>query len=121
MRIQIDDKTFIEVLDNSNINLEERESRGEMFAAGDALGSPSKCGQDDKSRKTIKKAEEALEPIVKFAEVALECLKKGTNPSELEITFGAEAGGEGGFFGLAKAQAKATMSVKLKWVPESGN
>ncbi len=59
---------------------------------------------------------EALAPVTEFAEEAVATLKEITGASEFEVTMGAEAGASGGLFGLAKAHAKATITLKLKWV-----
>lgn len=97
MKLVLSDKTELEVINNSD------DPAGEFFSE-DLVDA-------------IQDLDKALSPIVKFAEDALASLKEGVKPSELEISFGAEAGGEGGFFGLAKAHAKATISVKMTWRP----
>lgn len=95
MKLRLNDGSLLEVIDNSE--------DGELFG--------------DEGPASIDDLEKAIGPIIKFAEQTLSQLKENVTPSELEISFGAEAGGEGGFFGLAKVHAKATISVKMKWTP----
>lgn len=97
MKIELDDKTTISIVDNTE------NEHGELFSEdGEVL---------------IVKLDKALKPVLKFAEQALNEVTASIKPSELELSFGAEAGGEGGVFGLAKAHAKATISIKMKWIP----
>lgn len=96
MKFSLKDGSTVEVINNSS------ENYGELHS---------------EDVETIERLDEALGPILLFAEQTLEEMKNKIKPSELEISFGAEAGGEGGFFGLAKAHAKATISITMKWKP----
>ncbi|NVD26787.1 hypothetical protein HUO14_02565 [Parasphingorhabdus flavimaris] len=60
-------------------------------------------------------AKEALEPMARFAEDAIEKFKSVGDPDQVELEFGLEGGAEGGFFGLAKVHTKATIKLKATW------
>ncbi len=94
MKLILDDETEIEIIDNSDI------PAGRTFSDDDELKLPAK---------------ESLSRITRFANEAMEQFKSIGSPDELEIDFGIEAGGEGGFFGLAKVHSKATINLKAKW------
>ena len=95
MKLILEDKTTVEIIDNSG------DPTGQTFSDNDELKLPAK---------------QSLSKITQFASEAIEEFKKIGNPDEVEITFGIEAGGEGGFFGLAKVHSKATIDLKAKWV-----
>ena len=61
----------------------------------------------------------AFLPIAKVAEEMVSSLssigRPDEVPDEVEVNFGAKIGASGGFFGIAKAQTDASVSIKLKW------
>ena len=59
--------------------------------------------------------QQAFAPVAKVAEEMISSLSGVGSPDEIEINFGAKAGASGGFFGIAKAQGDASISIKLKW------
>ena len=70
--------------------------------------------------KTITKAQnslaDALHVIGKNSQAFLaEVRRLAESPDEFEITFGLKASGEFGTFAIAKANAEANYTVKLKW------
>lgn len=93
VKLELENGVHIEILGEAG-------SDGEFYSDGDGI---------------VRKLNEALEPVVVFASEALDQLRDGVSPTTLELQFGAEAGGEGGFFGLAKAHAKATIQIKLTY------
>jgi hypothetical protein len=64
----------------------------------------------------------AVEAMKQNAVILLNSLKT-LEPEEVEVSFGIKAGAEAGtpFFGLAKASAEASYSVKLVWRPKNAN
>lgn len=92
MKLKVSGNQVVQIIDNSP-------ESGVLFADEDV----------------VQALNESFAPVVAFAHDVLEEVKQGVKPSELEITFGAEAGAEGGFFGIARAHAKATVLVKMKW------
>jgi hypothetical protein len=94
MKIQIGPNDYVELIDNSD------QPMGETFSSI--------------SSKTIT-AESSLSKVISFSRIALGELKKIGDPDELEISFGIEGGGEGGFFGISKVHAKSTINIKAKW------
>ncbi|WP_067738643.1 CU044_2847 family protein [Novosphingobium naphthalenivorans] len=95
MRVKLEDGSLVEVIDNSD------QPTGEAFSATNTVALPPS---------------EALSKVTKFANEAMNEFKKIGNPDEIEVEFGIEAGGEGGFFGIAKVHSKATITLKAKWV-----
>ncbi len=66
--------------------------------------------------KVSKSFQDAVGSLRKNAQFLMDSLEE-LAPQEVEITFGIKAGVEGGtpFFGLAKASAEGSYTVKLKW------
>lgn len=95
MQVQLQDGTTVEVINNSG------EPAGQTFA-----------GREDAIRST----QEALSRVTQFMSEAMQQFQKIEKPSEIEVEFGIEAGGEGGLFGIAKVHSKATITLRAKWV-----
>jgi hypothetical protein len=98
MKIELSDGQLLEIIDtNDASNL-----TGELY-------------DDARSERIVHQFNESIRPIVRFADDVLGEFKGTLSPSSIEIEFGAEAGGEGGLFGLARTHAKATVNIKLTW------
>lgn len=95
MKLKLDEQSYVEVIDNSD------HPTGQAFSSGEEIALP---------------AREALSKVTRFANDAMNEFKKIGEPDEIEFQFGIEAGGEGGFFGIAKVHSKATITLKAKWV-----
>jgi hypothetical protein len=72
------------------------------------------------AEKTISKVQnsfaEALHVIGNNSQAFIhEVRRLAESPDEVEITFGLKASGEFGTFAIAKANAEANYTVKLKW------
>lgn len=96
MKIILEDGQAVEIIDNVG-----GDAGGEFFSS-----------EKEVSERTLK---DALSRVVAFGKQSLALLSDEAGPNSIEIEFGAEAGAEGGFFGLAKAKTSATMTIKLKW------
>jgi hypothetical protein len=63
----------------------------------------------------LRTVSESLKPVLEFARETTDAVAASLKPQKIEITFGAVAGAEGGFFGIAKAHGSASIEIKMTW------
>ncbi len=85
-----------------------------LVESSDDQGIPRNASRDI-VRKVAKELGEQLEPLSAVADTIRNALIAANNPSEIEVEFGLELGGEGGIPMIMEGSAKANFKITLKW------
>jgi hypothetical protein len=85
-----------------------------LIESSDDQGIPRNASKDI-VRKVAKELGEQLEPLSAVADTIRNALIAANNPSEIEVEFGLELGGEGGIPMIVEGSAKANFKITLRW------